>query len=373
MPRPLPAAAAAVGCWRARATNPGSPLPPSPVARPAHSRVSARSNAVTRLPGPVSGRTSPSTCRSATRSASPLAYLISSLQIARRFLANAFEITRLAAHRIKCAPRCEFEAHGHENAACCGGSETKCATIAYQKVHLRIKPRRQTVGKRWFRRRDGRARPGAVPRLRRPASLRAHPTTRPRSPRNQIQRRPIARIASRATPGVQAINRHCGASARTPLMICSPDRCRYAVRSETAESGEASPRQSDQSAGPPMRQLLGGIRPIEAGIGEFTIARRPAGVGRVRAVVGSHLEPAWLALADQRVHGHAIQHDIEDEAKVVAPTFVDQRRDSRIGGRGCTKRRVQRLVIGGQEEIAAAAGFEQRRGGSVVEPHCTAA
>ena len=44
-----------------------------------------------------------------------------------------------------------------------------------------------------------------------------------------------------------------------------------------------------------------------------------------------------------------------------------------IGGSGCAKRRVKRLVSDGQEEIARPTRFEPRCRGGVVEPACTAA
>ena len=103
-----------------------------------------------------------------------------------------------------------------------------------------------------------------------------------------------------------------------------PDRRRHTIGSQTAESGKARPRQADQSFRPPICQLAGGVGPVEAGVGDRVIVWRPAGIGGLQAGVRHWVEPVRRAFADDGVSSDAIDHDIEDEAQIVALTVIDQ-------------------------------------------------
>ena len=178
-------------------------------------------------------------------------------------------------------------------------------------------------------------------------------------------------------------SRQCGAfDARRPgqeaasLLLQTaddppPQRCRRVVGVQAAEPGDTRPHQPREPVQPPCGHGLGDLGPLQPGIGDIQPTRRPPRAGRRAAAARG--EPVLLAPADRGIDRDLIDGEVEPDAQPMLRGLARDARYAGIGGAWPAQRRVQRLMIGGDEDVAARARQERRGDADRVESHGAAA
>ena len=337
------------------------------------SGASARSSTVTGSCGLVSCRMSPSTRMPATLIDQRVGRGDILRQIARRLLARTLgnRPVHQARHRMRVRVA---------NSKPIG---TNMPTRA-----RRRKPQGEAIGRAPHRRRPQVA-PHAARRMMAPARRSpARCGAAARSPRPASSRRPSHQASdehtwskpipssrgntARSTPGVQARN-----SASRCACFSAPIKRRQSEAGAWSGSRQRNPAtpartQTIKSIQPPIADCLGDLGLLQPRIGDIQPMRRAQRIGQRTAT--ARREPRLFATADQL---HRWQPDRSpDRASTRSPwlgRLAGDARDALVGRARPAQRGVQRLMIGGDEDVAARTRHERRRDADSVESHGLAA
>ena len=140
---------------------------------------------------------------------------------------------------------------------------------------------------------------------------------------------------------------------------------------QATEPGDTRLRQPCEPVQPPCGHRLGDLGPVQPGVGDIQPTRRPPRAGWRAAVVLR--EPLLLAAADRGIDRDLIDRKVEPDPQSMLRGLARDARDAGIGSAWPAQRRVQRLVIGGGENVAARARQEGRGDANRVESHGAAA
>ena len=150
-----------------------------------------------------------------------------------------------------------------------------------------------------------------------------------------------------------------------------PQGRRNAIRLQAAETGDARPDQTRKPVQPPFRQRLG-----DFGLRRALHRRRPAGAALARDSA-THRNCRWRTNAP-RADGcrHRLRTCRSQGPARCADLFgclVRDARDAGIGRPVPAQCRMQGLMVGGDEDVAARARSEWRRDTHGIKPHRAAA
>ncbi len=133
--------------------------------------------------------------------------------------------------------------------------------------------------------------------------------------------------------------------------------------------------ETQQALGPPRGDLLGNARIVKPRIGGVGMVERKP---RIDPLVGdfADVKPAGIGLRQVGVRRRATDHDIGEEAEPILPAQTGQFGKGFVGRLAVlrrVKRRMNRLVTAGEEDIARLARREQRRSEDIIEAVVAAA
>ena len=163
-------------------------------------------------------------------------------------------------------------------------------------------------------------------------------------------------------------------AASLPLQTADdppPERRRRVVGVQATEPGDTRLHQACEPVQPPCGHRLGDLGPVQPGVGDIQATRRPPRAGRRAAIVLG--EPLLLAAANRGIDRDLIDGKVEPDPQSMLRGLARDARDAGIGSARPAQRRVQRLVIGGGEDVAARTRQERRGDADRVESHGAAA
>ncbi len=304
------------------------------------------------------------------RSTSALAAAIVCRQIARRLVTDATKILGRAQRGVERTARGVLEAHRHEQAVRGGGGQPQRKATGNGNVAARRHPSRTPLEERGLRRGDHRR---DVPQH---LDLLDQPVRAPIPPRER--RTHMVEADSLKSRQHGTLDPRRPGKEIAPFMVLlqrtddpSPERRGHVIGIQATEPADACLHQAREPIQPPHGHRLGDLGLLQPGIGDVQPMRCPPRAGRRATTARS--EPVIRAAPNDGIDRDLIDGQIEPDAQPMFRGLPRHPCDAGIGGAGPAQRRVQRLVIAGDEDVAAGARHEGRRNAHRVEPHGTAA
>jgi hypothetical protein len=136
---------------------------------------------------------------------------------------------------------------------------------------------------------------------------------------------------------------------------------------EAAKAGDTRLHEACQSIEPPCSHRLGNLGLLQPGVSDVEAMRRPPRGGQ-RATTARG-EPIMLATANRGIDGNLVDGQIKPDAQAMLGRLLRHACDAGIGGARPAQRRVQNLMISGDEDVAAGTGQKRWRDAHRVEAH----